>query len=217
MYTVHLNVTKLERGTKMSAKNTEITGLWVFGNEAKGSGSEPWEKFLMDWNAADEISIIESAGVGANVDIGMEKEGRFWNIKSVVNKGGSGKPTSGGPPANTSQPSPQQKQMFQQPDTPTPAPVLAPVSAPSAVDYKVVSVNRAIDLTIGMMENGVLKGTKVTPQIVYEGVIILAERLADFLENGGEPLPKSDASPLDREPGCDDGDPGPCPEDDIPF
>ena len=215
MYTVHLNVTKLERGTKMSAKNTEITGLWVFGNEAKGSGSEPWEKFLMDWNAADEISIIESAGVGANVDIGMEKEGRFWNIKSVVNKGGSGKPTSGGPPVNTSQPSPQQKQMF---DTPPPVAAIAPVpvSVPSAVDYKVVSVNKAIDLTVGMMANGVLKGPKVTPQIVYEGVIVLAERIADFLENGGEPDPKSDTSPLEREPGCDDGDPG-VDETDIPF
>ena len=82
-----------------------------------------------------------------------------------------------------------------------------------------MAMNKASDLTIGMMANGILKGAKVTPQIVYEGVIVLAERIVDYFENGGAADPKSDASPLQREPGCDDDDPGPgfCPEDDIPF
>jgi hypothetical protein len=221
VYVVHLSITELVRGTNQSSKGNALTGLWVRGTVPKDGQIEDWEKFLMDWNAAEPIAAIEQAGVGAQVDIRMLKEGRFWNIQSVTNMGqDTGAPA--GPPQRQSTPPPAQ--------TPPPArqesqfPSIPPRSKEvetrlPGVDYKVVAINKATDLTIGMMENGILKGPKVTPQIVYEGVIVLADRIVDYFENGGAVVPKSDTSPLQREPGCDDGDPGPvtCPEDDIPF
>ncbi|MCK4814320.1 hypothetical protein KA005_01005 [bacterium] len=223
VYVVHLSITELVRGTNQSTKGNALTGLWVRGTVLKDGITENWEKFLMDWNAADSIATIEQAGVGAQVDIRMLKEGRFWNIQSVTNMGQATAPA----PAPVTQAPVTQAPVTQAPEGPPAqtemfesAPVPAPVSvvAPLAIDVKAVALNKAVDLTVGMMANGVLKGTKVTPQIVHEGVIILAERIVDYFENNGAVTPKSDTSPLEREPGCDDGqgDPG-VGEDDIPF
>lgn len=215
VYVVHLSITELVRGTNQSSKGNALTGLWVRGTVPKDGQIEDWEKFLMDWNAGEPIAAIEQAGVGAQVDIRMLKEGRFWNIQSVTNMGQAVPAPS--TQYQTSAPQQEQTQMFQ-PETADPAPAEVPQEQEETYtvrDCRVIAMNKSVDLTIGMMANGILKGTKVTPQIVYEGVIVLADRVADYLVNGGAADPVSDTSPLQREPGCDDGD---CTgTDDIPF
>lgn len=231
VYVVHLSINELLRGTNQSSKGNALTGLWVRGTVVKDGATETWEKFLMDWNAAEPIAAIEQAGVGARVDIRMLKEGRFWNIQSVTNMGQA--EAEAPPPVQAPAQAPAQAPPVQEPQEPQEPPqrqqsvALAPAPAPaqakwgqyvpSASELKVIAMNKATDLTIGMMANGILKGAKVTPQIVYEGVIVLADRIAEYFENGAAADPKSDTSPLQREPGCDDDDPGQCADDDIPF
>ena len=236
VYVVHLQITQLERGTNQSSKGNALTGLWVRGNATNNSGEvESWEKFLMDWNAADSIAAIERAGVGAQVDIRMLKSGRFWNIQSVTDMGNTQGATAGPPPQpagypqNSPQPSQQppqeQKEMFK-PSTENPLGVIPNAPAPvpasaftlSEVELRMNAINKATDLTIGMMEHGILKGAKITPPIVYDGVIALANKIKDFLDSDGPDKLQSDTSPLEREPGCDDDkdDPG-VGEDGIPF
>ena len=214
-YTVHLDITELERGTKMSSKDTELTGLWVRGTTVKEGQVESWEKFLMDWNAGDYIEKLELAGIGTKVDIVMEKEGRFWNIKAVYDKGQastppastspSSTPPASGPPAET----PKQQEMFQTPQ-------VAAVSPEITVgDLKRFALERAIEITSAMMQAGIIKNTKSSPTVIAEGVLALADRLVTYLEDKETSEPKSDASPL--APVADEGGLDARDDSEIPF
>ena len=212
-YTVHLDITELERGTKMSTKDTEMTGLWVRGNTMKEGQPESWEKFLMDWNAAEFIEKIESAGIGVKVDIVMEKEGRFWNIKGVYSKGKASTPPASGPPASGPPvETPVQKEMFT-PDVNQEIKQQPAVFAQPAVNNKYTALKLAVELSGLMLQTGIIKTTKATPSVIYEGVLNLATRFEGYIE-GEDTMPKSDASPLKPVEG--DGDPG-VDDSDIPF
>ena len=207
MYTFSLSISKLERGSKLNKKQEPMPGLYVEGTQTKADGTTSvWKKFLMDWNAAEAISVIEQVGVGGTVSIGMEKENNFWNIKQVTPMGSSYQ----APPTQAPPPQAPQQQSLPLPQTQA---VAVPQSAP--VDDKfqeTFAVEQAVKLTIAMLHASIIKGAKVTSEVVVEGTMLMAERIAEFLDGKKDNDNESDASPLNH----GDEDPGPG-EDDIPF
>lgn len=197
MYNVVVLIDKLERGTKESAKGSALTGLFVEGRQLKKDAEpEEWKKFLMDWNAAEAISVFEQVGVGAKVIVGMEKEGRFWNIKEV-------KPTAGGvaPGAPASAPAP----------APASASVIAqaPATTPVITD-KLLAIDRAIKLTELLLANGVIKPAKASADIVIESTLMMADKIDSYMAGTINSEPKADASDLKNNA------PDPAPDDPTP-
>jgi len=80
-----LKITKLTR-TTTKAKSGEIyEGLKVEGmKQVKDATPEKWDKFLYDWKDSEYIQILEQIGVGGSVNIKMTRNGRFWDIESMI-------------------------------------------------------------------------------------------------------------------------------------
>ncbi len=79
-----LEITRLERGEITSKDGNPLPGLTITGFQQNQDGEledEPYEKFLMEWKNADEIEIVEEAGVGATVELKMkqQKGTRYWD------------------------------------------------------------------------------------------------------------------------------------------
>jgi hypothetical protein len=101
-----LEITRLEKGTILSKDGNPLEGLTVTGFKQDQDGNleeDLDERFLMDWKNADEIEIIEQAGVGGTVELKMkQKKGtRFWDCVGVdIIEAGAGKESVSEAPAD---------------------------------------------------------------------------------------------------------------------
>jgi len=208
MYTVILRVDKLQRTTNERG----TTGLKVIGQDYKESGPEKWEKFLVDRYNADFIAELERNGVGAVVAVGMEKKQgeRWWNIVSIKPANAEQKATVDAAGGGAAQPdAPAGTTPAYQAPAPAPAPAQIVPMPTSEYSEKAFAVGKAVTMIDGMLKAGVIKGTKATPEIIFEGMISLADKLMEYMNEEVDSEPESDASDLEDAPVI--------PDDDIPF
>lgn len=210
-----VEITSLKRGTKTSAKGNNMTGIDVNGTWYKKDGvREPWQKFLNDYYDGVAIAELERIGVGGKALIMMERDGRFWKVISVEQLEDGKTETT--PAPNQDVPAATETAGA---TIPAPAGVPAPPWAFSQQNTqgiendKMFVVKQAVELMVAMLAAGIVKGTKATPQLIAEHVLVTSDTLLEYLNGSVDSQPESDASDL-KDKGSEDGD---IPEDDIPF
>jgi hypothetical protein len=182
-----LELTGLERGTMQSKAGKTLTGLTVNGIkfDRDGNEQEEYEKFLMDWKNADEISALEEAGVGARVELKMVKDGNFWNLDEVVvldegtgtpsREPAKKKPATSGTAktaGNAAQPAGAMTVEYQ---------------APKVADTRVEALKAAVAMTDAMLSSDerfkkLLPATKTTVEIVSQMTLETASKFESFLK-----------------------------------
>jgi hypothetical protein len=198
-----LEITGLERGTMESKQGKVLPGLRLDGIkiDREGNAGEQYSKFLMDWKNADEIAILEQAGIAATVNLVNEKDGNFWNLVDVKvideGTGQSSTPSTKVPAAQTSA------------QTVSEAPQVAGAmtveyQAPKVSDASVEALRAAVELTDAMLSSDerfkkLLPATKTTVEIVTQMTLENAAKFKAFIKgsNEGEDV-NSDGSDLNN-------------------
>ena len=206
-----LEITGLERGTMQSKQDKTLTGLKLTGIkiDRDGNAGEEYDKFLMDWKNADEIAVLEEAGIGATVNMRSVKDGNFWNLDSVeIMEEGTGQSST---PA-TKEPA------TQTPDGPATAqregkplgermagavPSETVMLQASDEAMRIEALKAAVNFTDAILSSdprfkALLPVTKTNVEIVSQMTIETASKFESFIKNGGTEV-KSDDADLDKD------------------
>jgi len=198
-----LEITGLERGTMQSKQDKTLTGLKLTGIkiDRDGNAGEEYDKFLMDWKNADEIAVLEEAGIGATVNMRSVKDGNFWNLDSVeIMEEGTGQSST---PA-TKEPA---TQTPDGPATAQPKTAAAPsetvILAASDEAMRIEALKAAVSLTDAILSSDerfkkLLAATKTNVEIVSQMTLENASKFESFIKNGGKAV-KSDDADLDKD------------------
>ena len=204
-----LEITGLERGTMQSKQDKTLTGLKLNGIkiDRDGNAGEQYDKFLMDWKNADEIAVLEEAGIGATVNMRSVKDGNFWNLDSVEimeeGTGQSSTPATKEPATDT-------------PDGPADAQPEVPANpmkmdvrpetvilAASEEAMRIEALKAAVNFTDAILSSdprfkSLLPVTKTNVEIVSQMTLESASKFESFIKNGGKDV-ASDSGDLDKD------------------
>lgn len=217
--TMIVQIDKLERTTQESRKGNQLTGLKVEGTRLKKGGErEPWTKFLNDYYDAKVVESFERLGTGSKAVVVMQRDGRWWKVLNVnPADGGSETASNDNDAGTTSAPNADVPATTSSATMPQ-APAVTPPAAVFNVDYeRQYALDRSIKLIVGMVEAGLIKGTKATPQVVTENVLTAADMFLEYIQGEVDSEPEADASDLKDENTGTDGSESPVDDEDIPF
>lgn len=214
-----VEITKLERGTKQSAKGKDLTGLFIEGTKYyQGAPDGEWKKFLMDWKDSEFIAAFESIGVGNRAEIKNVKDGQYWNIVSVAPAGQGGAPatttstppTTAAPAATTTQSSGPASSGagFRKPEE-----IIREGCLEQALEFAAILVNSPENF------KKLLPASKLTANLLLDGILSAASKFETYVTEGNKDVTKSSAADLQKPaeaPPVDDTPP-PTEDDDIPF
>jgi hypothetical protein len=201
-----LEITGLERGTMDSKAGKTLTGLTVTGIKLgrDGEPGEEYEKFLMDWKNADEIAVLEEAGVAATVGMYSVKDGNFWNLDKVEIIDGDGAPSKGtDQPAKT----PDKGHAHASPETPA---VYAPKEevisfATTEEGCRATALAQAVSFTDALLSSderfkSLMPVSKTNVEIVTQMTLETASKFESFItgKKAGSDVVSDDAD-LDKD------------------
>jgi hypothetical protein len=224
---MRLEITNLEKGTKLSRNGKDLSGLNVTGIkiDQDGNPGDQWDKFLMDWKNPEEIATLENAGVGAKVNITNERDpqnSRFWNVVGVsVMSAGEGASS-----VTVAETKPAESKPATKTETAKPAAASVAVAAYPAMQLPVVkstALNAALEFTHSLVTSGerfkkILAATKTTNETLMQLTLENASEFEAYLNGKVDSDVKSDDADLDKG-GVDAGEPNlpGAEDDDIPF
>jgi hypothetical protein len=201
-----VEITGLERGTKMNSKGKPMEMLTLTGIKIQdGEPAGEYERIVYEWKNPDELLELEKAGIGATVNLWFTQNGRFQDLTKVeVMSEGTGVSSGGKKPETKPETKKTSSSGSGKGSMASPAEVIVAPAPAAVVDEKSEALRQAVALTDSLLSSDerfkkLLPATKTTVDIVIQLTLENASKFEAFLTGKKSGKVESDGSDLKPE------------------